>query len=53
MLFRSQTGTEQPVAQRPTRETLLHWTAALSFSLSLAYLYDRLEAPDRRLIQVR
>jgi len=41
----TQTGTEQPVETRPTRETLLHWTAALSFSLSLAYLYDRFK-PD-------
>ena len=38
----TQTGTERPVASRPTGETLLHWTAALSFSLPLAYLYDRL-----------
>jgi hypothetical protein len=42
----TQTGTEQPVRHRPTRETLLHWTAALSFSLSLAYLYDRLQPDD-------
>ena len=49
----TQTGTEQPVARRPTRETLLHWTAALSFSLSLAYLYDRLETPDRRLVRLK
>jgi hypothetical protein len=41
----TQTGTEQPVERRPTGETFLHWTAALSFSLCLAYLYDRLEAP--------
>jgi hypothetical protein len=40
----TQTGTEQPVERRPTRETLLHWTAALSFSLCLAYLYE-LSAP--------
>jgi len=33
------TGTERDTKERPTRETLLHWTAALSFSLSLAYLY--------------
>lgn len=33
------TGTERDPSERPTRETLLHWTAALSFSLSLAYLY--------------
>jgi hypothetical protein len=39
----SQTGAERPVEQRPTRETLLHWTAALSFSLTLAYLFARLE----------
>lgn len=41
----TQTGTEQPVQRRPTRETLLHWTAALSFSLTLAYLYDLLRRP--------
>jgi hypothetical protein len=39
----TQTGTERPVETRPTRETLLHWTAALSFSLAVAYLYARLE----------
>ncbi len=39
----TQTGTEQPVETRPVRETLLHWTAALSFSLTLAYLFARLE----------
>ena len=37
------TRTEQPVETRPTRETVLHWTAALSFSLTLAYLFARLE----------
>jgi hypothetical protein len=37
------TGTERPVERRRTQETLLHWTAALSFSLSLAYLFARLE----------
>lgn len=36
-------GTERPVETRPMRETLLHWTAALSFSLTLAYLYARSE----------
>lgn len=41
----TQTGTEAPVETRPTRATLMHWTAALSFSLSLAYLYDRFERP--------
>jgi hypothetical protein len=39
----TQTGTERPVEVRPTRETLLHWTAALSFALTLAYLFARLE----------
>ena len=39
----TQIGTERPVETRPTRETLLHWTAALSFSLAVAYLYARLE----------
>jgi hypothetical protein len=39
----TQAGTERPVESRPTRQTLLHWTAALSFSLCLAYLYDWLE----------
>jgi hypothetical protein len=39
----TQIGTEQPVETRPTRETLLHWTAALSFSLALAYLYARVD----------
>lgn len=39
----TQTGTERPVEHRRARETLLHWTAALSFSLSLAYLYDRFQ----------
>jgi len=38
----TQTGTERPVETRPTQETLLHWTAALSFSLTLAYLYERM-----------
>jgi len=33
------TGTERDPNERETDETLLHWTAALSFSLSLAYLY--------------
>ncbi len=39
----TQTGTEHPVERRPARHTLLQWTAALSFSLSLAYLYDRMQ----------
>jgi hypothetical protein len=39
----TQTGAERDVNERPTTETLLHWTAALSFSLTLAYLYDRLQ----------
>jgi hypothetical protein len=36
----TQTGTERPPERRPTRETLMHWTAALSFSLTTAYVYD-------------
>ena len=44
----TQTGTERPVESRPTRHTLLHWTAALSFSLTLAYLYARLEGEPQR-----
>ena len=39
----TQTGAERSVEDRATNETLLHWTAALSFSLTLAYLYDRLQ----------
>ena len=41
------TGTERDTDQRPTTETLLHWTAALSFSLSLAYLYERMQPRNR------
>jgi hypothetical protein len=37
------TGTERRVERRHTHETLLHWTAALSYSLSLAYLFARVE----------
>lgn len=39
----TQAGTERPVQTRPMSETLLHWTAALAFSLTLAYTYARLE----------
>ena len=35
----TQTGTERPPERRRTRETLLHWTAALSFSLTTAFTY--------------
>jgi hypothetical protein len=35
----TQTGTERPPERRRTRETLLHWTAALSFGLSTAFTY--------------
>jgi hypothetical protein len=35
----TQTGTERPPEHRSTRETLLHWSAALSFSLTTAYVY--------------
>jgi len=36
----TQTGTERHPARRPTRETLMHWTAALSFGLTTAYTYE-------------
>jgi hypothetical protein len=39
----TQTGTERDVETRPVGETLLHWTAALSFSLTLAHLFAWLE----------
>jgi hypothetical protein len=35
----TQTGTERPPERRSDRETLLHWTAALSFGLTTAYAY--------------
>jgi hypothetical protein len=35
----SQTGAERPTHRRPDRESLLHWTAALTFSLATAYAY--------------
>jgi hypothetical protein len=36
----TQTGTERPSWRRPTRETLMHWTAALSIGLTTAYVFD-------------
>lgn len=36
----TQSRTERPTHARPVRETLLHWTAALSFSLTLAYVFE-------------
>jgi hypothetical protein len=36
----TQTGTERHPRSRPLRETLMHWTAALSFSLTVAYAYE-------------
>jgi hypothetical protein len=38
----TQTGTERPPERRSNRETLLHWTAALSFGLTTAYAYRSL-----------
>ena len=35
----TQSGAEKPPERRPERESLLHWTAALSLSLTLAYAY--------------
>ena len=43
----TQTGTERPPSQRRIRETLMHWTAALSFSLTTAYVYEWLRRKDR------
>jgi hypothetical protein len=40
----TQTRTERPAHRRRTRETLLHWSAALSFSLSMAYCYEWLRS---------
>jgi hypothetical protein len=40
----TQTGTERPSHRRRTRETLLHWSAALSYSLSMAYAYEWLRS---------
>ena len=40
----TQTGTERPPERRQTRETLLHWTAAHSFSLTLGYCYEWLRS---------
>jgi len=36
----TQTGTERHPKRRSMRETLLHWTAALSFGLTTAYVYE-------------
>jgi hypothetical protein len=44
----TQTGTERPPERRPTRETLMHWTAALSFSLTTAYVYDWLRRRSKQ-----
>ncbi len=38
----TQTGTVPATEERPLQESLLHWTAALGFSLTTAYVYDRL-----------
>jgi hypothetical protein len=45
----TRTRAETPAEHRQGRETLLHWTAALSFGLITAYVYDWLEARRRRL----
>jgi hypothetical protein len=39
----TQTGAEGPVEVRDTRASVLHWTAALSFALTVAYLYARVQ----------
>ena len=38
----TQTGTEEATETRPLEESLLQWTAALSFSLTTAAVYERL-----------
>lgn len=43
----TRSGTERPAETRPTQESILHWTAALSFSLSLAYLFERFGEQQR------
>jgi hypothetical protein len=43
----TQTGTERPPEYRSNRETLLHWTAALSFSLTAAYAFRWLRGEPR------
>lgn len=40
-------GAEQSPERRDNRETLLHWSAALAFSLTTAYVYQWLR-PERR-----
>jgi hypothetical protein len=49
----TQTGTERPPERRSNRETLLHWTAALSFSLTTAYVYRwlRHRSADERALE--
>jgi hypothetical protein len=42
----TQTGTERHPARRDVREMILHWTAALSFSLTTAYLYEWLRREE-------
>ncbi len=36
----TQTGTVRSTEERPLQESLVHWTAALSFSLTTAYVYE-------------
>jgi hypothetical protein len=43
----TQSGAEKSPERRPERESLLHWTAALSFSLTLAYTYRWLRGHPR------
>jgi hypothetical protein len=42
----TQTGTEQATESRPLEDSIIQWTAALSFGLTTAYLYEQL-TPDR------
>jgi hypothetical protein len=36
----TRTGAERPTEQRPLRETVVHWLAALSFALTDAFAYQ-------------
>ena len=36
----TRTGAERPTEQRPLRETVVHWLAALSFALTNAFAYQ-------------
>lgn len=43
----TRTRTERPTDQRPLRESILHWSAALTFSVVTAVVYQRLSGEPR------